>query len=47
MKSLEYVPTIDAKPLRKQLDQLSQQYRQLDMKIQALNFTHDLIEQQS
>ena len=42
---IKYVPTIDAKPLRKQLDQLSQQYRQLDMKIQTLNFTQDLIEQ--
>ena len=42
---IKYVPTIDAKPLRKQLNQLSQQYRQLDMKIQTLNFTHDLIEQ--
>lgn len=42
---IKYVPTIDAKLLRKQLNQLSQQYRQLDMKIQTLNFTQDLIEQ--
>lgn len=42
---IKYVITIDAKSLRQQLDQLSQQYRQLDMKIQALNFSCDLIEQ--
>ena len=42
---IKYVITIDAKSLRQQLDQLSQQYRQLDMKIQALNFSRDLVEQ--
>ena len=41
---IKYVPTIDAKPLRKQIDQLSQEYRQLDMKIQAMNFNNDLVE---
>ena len=42
---IKYVITIDAKSLRQQLDQLSQQYRQLDMKIQALNFSCDIVEQ--
>ena len=42
---IKYVITIDGKSLRQQLEQLSQQYRQLDMKIQALNFSCDLIEQ--
>lgn len=41
---IKYVSTIDAKPLRKQIDQLSQEYRQLDMKIQAMNFNNDLVE---
>lgn len=38
------VSTIDVKPLRQKLDKYSQQYRLLDMKIQALNFANDLIE---
>ena len=38
------VVTIDQKTLRSKINQLSQQYRQLDMKIQELNFTNDLIE---
>lgn len=42
---IKYVITIDAKSLRDKLDQLSQQYRQLDMKIQMLNFSCDLVEQ--
>ncbi len=42
---IKYVITIDAKSLREKLDQLSQQYRQLDMKIQMLNFSCDLVEQ--
>ena len=38
------VSTIDVKPLRQKLDKYSQQYRLLDMQIQALNFANDLIE---
>ena len=41
---IRYVTTIEVKPLRKELDKFSQQYRQLDMKIQELNFTNDLVE---
>ena len=36
--------TIDIKSLRQQLYKYSQQYRKLDMQIQALNFTNDLVE---
>ena len=39
---IRMVTTIDIKPLRQKLDKFSQQYRQLDMKIQSLNFTNDL-----
>ncbi len=42
---IRYVNTIDVKMLRQQLDKYSQQYRQLDMHIQQLNFTFDLVEQ--
>ena len=42
---IKYIITIDTKSLRQQIDQLSQQYRQLDMKIQMLNFSCDLVEQ--
>jgi len=38
------VATIETKPLRQELDQLSKQYRQLDVEIQRLNFTFDLVE---
>lgn len=41
---IKTVPTIDVKDLRKQVDNLSQQYRMLDMQIQTLNFMHDLVE---
>ena len=41
---VRYVTSIEVKPLRQQLDKYSQQYRQLDMKIQELNFTNDLVE---
>ena len=40
---IRYVTIIKVKPLRQELDKFSQQYRQLDMKIQELNFTNDLI----
>ena len=36
------VATIEAKPLRQELDKFSKQYRELDMTIQRLNFTYDL-----
>lgn len=38
------VTTIDIKPLGKKIDDLSKQLRELDMKIQTLNFTTELIE---
>lgn len=38
------VSTIETKPLRQELDKFSKQYRQLDMTIQRLNFTYDLVE---
>lgn len=41
---IRYVTTIEVKPLRQQLDKFAQQYRQLDMKIQKLNFINDLVE---
>ena len=41
---IRYVTTIEVKPLRQQVDKFSQQYRELDMKIQELNFTNDLME---
>ena len=41
---IRYVTTIEVKPLRQQLDKFAQQYRQLDMKIQKLNFIDDLVE---
>lgn len=41
---IRYVTTIEVKPLRQQLDKFAQQYRQLDMKIQELNFTSNLVE---
>ncbi|MCR4603434.1 MAG: DIP1984 family protein [Prevotella sp.] len=42
---IKFVNVIDIKPLRLQINQLAQQYRELDMKIQTLNFTNDLLEQ--
>jgi uncharacterized coiled-coil DUF342 family protein len=41
---IRYVTTIEVRPLRQQLDKFAQQYRQLDMEIQELNFTNDLVE---
>ena len=38
------VATIETKPLRQELDQLSKQYLQLDVEIQKLNFTFELVE---
>ena len=36
------IATIEAKPLRQELDKFSKQYRELDMTIQRLNFTYEL-----
>lgn len=41
---IRYVTTIEVKPLRQQLDIFSKQYRELDMTIQKLNFSNDLIQ---
>ena len=41
---IKYVAVIDIKPIRQQINKLNQQYRELDMKIQAMNFTNDLME---
>ena len=39
---IRYVTTVDVPTLRKQIDTYSQQLRQLDMEIQALNFATEL-----
>lgn len=36
--------TVDVSVLRKQADTCAKQYRELDMKIQSLNWTADLID---
>ncbi len=41
---IKMVTTIDIKPLGKKIDDLSKQLRELDMKIQTLNFTTELME---
>ena len=41
---IKYVRTIDVAKLRKDTDAYSKQLRELDMKIQSLNWTVDLIE---
>ena len=41
---LKYVRTVDVSVLRKQADTCAKQYRELDMKIQSLNWTADLID---
>ena len=41
---IKNVITIDAKSLRTELNHYSQLYRELDMRIQTLNFTHELVE---
>ena len=38
------VATVEVKPLRKLLDECAKHYRQLDLTIQTLNFTNDLVE---
>ena len=39
------VSTVETKPLRQEIDKFSKLYRELDVKIQRLNFTFDLIEE--
>ena len=41
---LKYVRTIDVNALRKEADTYAKQYRELDLKIQSLNWTVDLVE---
>ena len=41
---IKYVTTVDVPALRKQIDSYSQQLRQLDIEIQALNFATELEE---
>ena len=41
---IKMVTTIDIKPLGKKIDDLSKQLRELEMKIQTLNFTTELME---
>ena len=43
---LKYVRTIDIKALRKEADTYAKQYRELDLKIQSLNWTVDLVDLQ-
>ena len=43
---LKYVRTIDIKALRKETDTYAKQYRELDLKIQSLNWTVDLVDLQ-
>lgn len=43
---LKYVRTIDIKVLRKEADTYAKQYRELDLKIQSLNWTIDLVDLQ-
>ena len=40
---IKFVTTVDVKDLRKQIDKLSAQLRQLDIEIQSINFSTELI----
>ena len=40
---IKFVTTVDVKALRKQIDKLSSQLRQLDIEIQSINFSTELI----
>lgn len=40
---IKFVTTVDVKAMRKQIDKLSSQLRQLDIEIQSINFSTDLI----
>ena len=41
---IKFVPPLDVAALRKQADEAAQAYRQLDDRLQALNWSVDLIE---
>ena len=41
---IKYVAVIDIKPIWQQINKLNQQYRELDMKIQTMNVTNNLME---
>lgn len=41
---IRYVRTVDVKELHKDVDRYSKQLRELDLKIQGLNWTTDLVE---
>ena len=41
---IKYIPTVDASALQKQLDDLSRKRRDLDMRLQAVNWQEDLLE---
>ena len=40
---IKYISTIDVKDLQKEVDEVSREYRELDTKIQALNWNVDLV----
>lgn len=40
---IKYISTVDVRELQKKVDRLSKEYRELDTKIQGLNWTIDLI----
>ena len=40
---IKIVSCIDAKELQKQIDKLSKEYREIDMKLQGINWTVDLL----
>ena len=40
---IKFVTTVDVKALRKQIDKLSSQLRQLDIEIQSINFSTELM----
>lgn len=44
-QEIKMVTVIDVKELRKNIDKLSQQLRELEVNIQAINFTTDVIEE--
>ena len=43
-KEVRYVRTLDTPALQAQVDSLSKQYRQLDTRLQGINWTVDLVE---
>jgi len=40
---IKYISLVNVKELQKQIDKLSKEFRELDTKIQGLNWTIDLI----